>query len=186
MEKDKEVLLSAKVKAQMLGDDDITLDLNDQLTDKDWTLYAEGPEKDGVVVFFIRPGNGGGNRSSCVWDLLKRKESKRGWKIAVGAAALDGRAASPMGRSVTQREHGWLEGPSWDGKVPQRNGLVKTQSPLWEQSQLGGQSAVPPLTDAWTYGILTSGSVPPGRSEGMFSRGEVGEWHGCYLLAFHR
>jgi hypothetical protein len=36
----------------MLGNDDIMLDLNDQLTDKDWALYAEGPKKDGMVVFF--------------------------------------------------------------------------------------------------------------------------------------
>jgi hypothetical protein len=47
-----------------------------------------------LTGFGIRPENGGGNRSSCVWEvmegLLKRKESKRGGKFAVGAAALDG------------------------------------------------------------------------------------------------
>ena len=40
------------MKAQMLGDDVIKLGVNDQLTDKDWTIYAEGTKKDGVVVFF--------------------------------------------------------------------------------------------------------------------------------------
>jgi hypothetical protein len=52
MEKDKEILLSAKAKEQLLGDDGLTLGLNHELSDKDWTLYAEGPKKDGVVVFF--------------------------------------------------------------------------------------------------------------------------------------
>ena len=55
MDKDKEAVMSAKVKAQMLGEDGVTLDYTDQLTDKDWTFYAEGPNKDGVVVFLFGP-----------------------------------------------------------------------------------------------------------------------------------
>jgi hypothetical protein len=39
-------------EVQILGDDGVTPDFNDQLTDKGWILYAEGPKKDGVVVFF--------------------------------------------------------------------------------------------------------------------------------------
>jgi hypothetical protein len=121
MEQGKEILLSAKMKAQILGDDGIKLGLDDHLTDKDWNIYAEGPKKDGVVVFFdgfrYPPWNWWWDRSSSVWGggrgLGKKRrgrERQEGCCWCRSAQWMD----SVSSGLVRRGSHG-------TGKVPQRN-----------------------------------------------------------------
>jgi hypothetical protein len=108
--------VSAKVKTQMLGNNDITLDLNNQLAGKGWTNYAEGPAKNGVVVFFdgfqCAPWHwgwegrklrlGGGRGGTCPRRQERTRERELG-EYAVGAAACDEQAASSTDWSVTKK-----------------------------------------------------------------------------------
>lgn len=191
MDKDKEVLVSAKMKAQMLGDDGITLDLNDQSTDKDWTYYAEGPQKDGVVVFFdgfqdapwdwwwegikLSLGSGGPVKEI-------REDERQGSSLLARQPAMNGQRPLRMGLSPRESMVGQSR-RSWDGKALQKNGLLKAQSPPRArraspengQSQLGVPRADTPPTDTWAPGMSIRVSMPPWHSEGMFSSGEVGK-----------
>lgn len=183
-DKDKEVLMSAKVKAQMLGDDGVTLDSNDQLTDKDWTLYAEGPKKDRVVVFFD-------GFQYPAWDWWweglklglgrlgqaqeKTNRGKDASSLVVRQATMNGQ--HPLRTGLPPRES--LVGQrkrSWDGKAQQRNGLLDVQSPPRSRraSPVNGQSrsgicgAQPSPADEWQHSIPMPLSRPARPWEGMF------------------
>ena len=181
-DKDKEALMSAKVKAQMLGDDGITLDYTDQLTDKDWTQYLEGPKKDGVVVFFdgfeyapwdwwwegvkLSLGSGG--------PVNKREKEKEASSLVMRNATMSGQP--PLRTGLSPRES--LVGRrkrSWDEKHIQRNGSLNVQSPLWSrraspangQSPLGVRRTDPPPTEGWRQSIPMPVPTPPRPSEEM-------------------
>ena len=183
MDKDKEAVMSAKVKAQMLGDDGVTLDYTDQLTDKDWTLYAEGPNKDGVVVFFdgfeyapwdwwwegVKLGLGSGG------PVKEKRDKEEGRSLAVRQAAMNGQRSlrtglSPRESLVGQRKR------SWDEKPVEKNGMLhapspprsRRASPQNEQSPLGVRRVDPTSTEGWRHSLPVSTSVPRKRSEGMF------------------
>lgn len=174
--------MSAKVMAQLLGDDDITLDYNDQLTDKDWTHYAEGPKKDGVVVFFdgfqyppwdwwwegvkLSLGSGGPVKE-------RRGKEKEESALTVRQAALNEQRPLRMGLSPRESMVGQSR-RSWDERVVQKNGLLKAPSPprsrraspVNGQSQLGVRRADTPPTDGWQHSIPMPASKLPGHSEG--------------------
>ena len=123
-DKDKEALMSAKVKAHMLGDDGLKLDYTDQLTDKDWTNYTEGPNKGGVVVFFdgfeyspwdwwwegVKLNLGSGR------SVGQRDREKAGSALLVRQATMSGQRPARAGLSqreslVGQRKRSWDEKP---------------------------------------------------------------------------
>jgi hypothetical protein len=185
MDKDKEALMSAKVKAQMLGDAGITLDYNDQLTDKDWTHYAEGPEKDGVVVFFD-------GFQYAAWDwwweglklslgsrgpvLEKREKEKVVSSLMVRQATMSGQRPLRPGLSLRESLVGQRK-RSWDEKTTQKNGLLDVQSaprsrrasPVNGQPQLGVRRADLLPTDGWRHSVPTTVSTPPRHSEDMLN-----------------
>ena len=169
--------MNAKVKAQMLGDDGVTLDYNDQLTDKDWTTYAQGPKKDGVVVFFdgfeyapwdwwwegLKVGLG------IVGPVKTPGREKEGNALLLRQPTMSG--PRPVRTTVlSQRES--LIGQrkrSWDEKKPvQKNGSLDVQSPpqsrraspLHTQSPLGMRRTDPPPTDGWRHSMLVPVSTP--------------------------
>ena len=169
-DKDKEALINAKVKAQMLGDDGMTLDYNDRLTDKDWTNYAQGPNKDGVVVFFdgfeYAPWDwwweglklGLGSR-----ELVKTpSREKDGNALLLRQATMSGqRPARTTLWSLRESLVGQRK-RSWDEKKPvQRNGSLDLQSPprsrraspVHAQSPLGLRRTDPPPTDGWRHSM---------------------------------
>jgi hypothetical protein len=185
MDKDKEALMSAKVKAQMLGDGGITLDYNDQLTDKDWTHYAEGPNKDGVVVFFdgfqyapwdwwwegvkLSLGSGGPVKE-------KREKEKEGSLLMMRQTTISGQRARLTGLSLRESMVGQRK-RSWDEKAVQKNGSLDIQgaprsrraSPANGKNQSGVRRADLPPTDGWWHSIPMPVSTPPGHSEDMFN-----------------
>lgn len=183
MNKDKEAVVSAKVKAQMLGDDGVTLDYTDLLTDKDWTLYAEGPNKDGVVMFFdgfeyapwdwwwegvkLSLGNGG--------PVKERRDKEEGRSLAIRQAAISRQRSLRTGLSPRESLVGQGK-RSWDEKPVEKNGILHAQSPPRsrraspqnEQSPLGVRRVDPTSTEGWRHSLPVSTSVPRKRSEGMF------------------
>jgi hypothetical protein len=183
MDKDKEAVMSAKVKAQMLGDDGVTLDYTDLLTDKDWTLYAEGPNKDGVVMFFdgfeyapwdwwwegvkLSLGNGG--------PVKERRDKEEGRSLAIRQAAISRQRSLRTGLSPRESLVGQGK-RSWDEKPVEKNGILhapspprsRRASPQNEQSPLGVRRVDPTSTEGWRHSLPVSTSVPRKRSEGMF------------------
>lgn len=122
-------MVSAKVKASMLGDDGITLNYQDQLTDKDWSHYQENPKtKDGVVVFFD-------GFEVPAWDWWW-EGMKLGVRKDTRAVEKDTKQVMQSGKNVQQtalhnespqrvmsreelvgqRRRSWNEKPAWDEK----------------------------------------------------------------------
>lgn len=181
MDKDKEAMMSAKVKAQILGDDGVTLDYADQLADKDWTLYAEGPNKDGVVVFFdgfeyapwdwwwegvkLSLGNGG---------PTKERRNKEGRSLTVRQATINRQHSLRKGLSLRESFIGQGK-RSWDEKSVE-NGILHAQSsprsrrasPQNEQSPLGVRRVDATSTEGWRHSLPVSASVPRKRPEEVF------------------
>jgi hypothetical protein len=173
--------MSAKVKAQMLGEDGVTLDYTDQLTDKDWTLYAEGPNKDGVVVFFdgfeyapwqerwegvkLSLGSGG---------HVKEKRNKEGRSLTLRQARMSKQRSLRTGLSPRESLVGQGK-RSWDEIPVEKSGILHAQSPprsrraspLNEQSLLGVRRVGPASTEGWRHSLPVSTSMPPKRSEDM-------------------
>src|SRR5205814_814514 len=86
MEKDKEILLSAKAKEQLLCDDCLTLCLNHELSERTGSYMQSARRRMvwwfSLTGFGIRPGTGGGDRSSSIWGggrgfVKKRKGRER-------------------------------------------------------------------------------------------------------------
>jgi hypothetical protein len=199
MDKDQEVLMSAKVKAQMLGDDGVTLDYNDQLTDKDWTHYAEGPKQDGVVVFFdgfqypawdwwwervkLSLGSGG---------PVKGKETEES-ALTVRQAAMNEQRPLRMGLSPRESMVGQSR-RSWDERAVQKNGSLKAPSPprsrraspVNGQSQLGVPRTDTLPTDGSQHSIPMPVSKLPGHPEGMFNGWQSQHLSRLFVLTLDR
>jgi hypothetical protein len=183
VDKDKEAVMSAKVKAQMLGEDGVTLDYTDQLMDKDWTLYAEGPNKDGVVVFFD-------GFEYAPWDWwwegvklslrsgrpVKEKRGKEeGRSLTVRQATMSRQPSLRTGLSPRESLVG--EGKrSWDEKPVEKNGILHAQSPprsrraspLNEQTPLEVRRVDSASTEGWRHSLPVSTSMSRKRPEEMF------------------
>jgi hypothetical protein len=174
--------MSAKVKAQMLGEDGVTLDYADQLADKDWTLYAEGPNKDGVVVFFdgfeyapwdwwwegvkLSLGNGG--------PAKERRNREEGRSLTVRQATINRQRSQRTG--LSPRESSIGQGKrSWDENPMGKNGILHAQSPPRsgraspqnEQSPLGMRRVDPTSTEGWRHSLPVSTSTPRKHPEGV-------------------
>ena len=183
MDKGKEAVISAKVKAQMLGDDGVTLDYTDQLMDEDWTLYAEGPNKDGVVVFFdgfeyaswdwwwegvkLSLGNGG--------PAKERRNKEEGRSLTVRQATINRQHSLRTG--LSPRESSVGQGKRlWDKNPVEKNGILHAQSPPRsrraspqnEQSPLGVRRVDPASTEGCRHSLPVSTSMPRRRPEEMF------------------
>lgn len=168
----------------MLGDDSITLDLNDQLTDKDWAQYAEGPKKDGVVVFFDRVQYAPWD---WWWEGFKRSldsgrpvqqiagQQRQQSASTVLQPAMDGQRLMRRGLSPRESMVGQSR-RSWDGKGAQKNGPLRAQSmprsrresPVNGHSPLGVPKPDPAPANGGQRKILPPVSMHPGRSEGIF------------------
>lgn len=92
--KDKEVNISMKVKASMLGELDGDLDWTETLTDKDWSHYSSKEKDDTIVVFF--DGTDVPSREWW-WQGLKSKG-----KIRKPDPSKESRCGSPPPRTCPQ------------------------------------------------------------------------------------
>jgi hypothetical protein len=141
VDKDKEAVMSAKVKAQMLGEDGVTLDYTDQLTDKDWTLYAEGPNKDGVVVFFDGFEYGPWHWR---WEWVK---------LSLGSGGpVKQKSDKEEGRSLTAQQ-------------ATMSRQLSPQTGLNEQSPLEVRRVDPASTEGLRHSLLVPTSISRKRSE---------------------
>jgi hypothetical protein len=181
MNKDNEAIMSAKVKAQMLGEDGATLDYADQLKDNDWTLYAEGPNKDGVVVFFDGFGYGpwdwwweGVKLSWANGGPVKEKRNKEeGRSLTLRQTTMNRQRSLRMGLSPRESLVGQRKQSRHEDRV-EKNGTLQSPprprraSPPNEQSPLGVGRVNPTSTDSWRHSLPAPRSIPRKRSEEMF------------------
>jgi hypothetical protein len=167
----------------MLGEDGVTLDYTDQLMDQDWTLYAEGPNKDRVVVFFdgfeyppwdwwwegvkLSLGSGG--------PVREKRDKEEGRSLTVRQATMSRQPSlrtglSPRGSLVGQRKR------PWDEKPVEKNGILHAQSPprsrraspLNEQNPLGVRRVDPASTEGWRHSLPVPTSMSRKCSGEMF------------------
>ena len=208
-DKDKEALLSGKVKASMLGEDGVTLDWSDRLTDKDWSHYAENQTtKDGVVVFFdgfevpawdwwwegMKLGIGRG--VSTVEEDVER--SKQGQQLLMRGNSLR-HGMSTRESLVGMKKRSWDEKPlqmnAFSLRSPSqstRASLLSAQSPphsripspLSMQSPPGSRGASPARHDSHQH----TNSTPqvPTHSEQLYYRKCSSTIHGRFVLMTSR